>query len=241
VDLTDLDLKRKVGPLPVGAWVAIIGAGLAVAYLLRRRDAAVMAEGDASTVAPSLYDPLAGATGVGSYASQLQPAQPPLSAPSDTPTSNSQWLPYAAHALAVLRRPWTPTAILDALQRYLNGQGLTSDQRLIVDDAIRQAGYPPEGVVPGPDPAPAQPAAGTTGTAGYERTPPQLVSKAQLGHRRTRVLTLAGGRTETAREIARRVYGSQAFANYVQFFNNAVVSSRGGVGGQLPADAQIAY
>lgn len=242
MDLPDLNLEKKLGPLPLGTWLVVGGAGVAVAYYLSGRTAAAdLAAADAGTVSPSMYDPLAGAGGGAGYVGTGVDAITPMSSPDDSPVSNAQWLPKAAHALSILSRPWTPSQIQDALQRYLDGRTLSTTQRQIVDDAIRQAGYPPEGVLPGPDPVPPAPAPGTTGTTGYERIPPQLVPKAKLGHRQTRVGRRPNGHTETAQDIARRVYSSMIFANYIDFFNHQLVASRGGVTGQLPEGALIAY
>lgn len=239
MNLTALDLKRKVGPLPVGAWLAIIGLGLGAAWVMSRRSSAGAAGSagpvDSGVPLAPMGDPLAGFVPTGID------ALTPLSPVDATPQSNQEWLGKAAKNLTALRRPYAPQEIINALTKLLNGDARSERETLIINDAIAVTGYPPEPVptplAPPATPAPVNPTA--PGQPGYERTPPSLVSKTQLGRRRTRVLKV-GTRGERADEIARRVYGSSVYAPHIRYFNPELLKGKSYTTA-LPIDVAVAY
>ena len=241
MNLTSLDLKRKVGPLPVGAWLGILALGLGAAWVMSRRSspASSAAPVDSGVPLTPMGDPLSGFTATGIDA--VNPLSPAVS----TPSSNQEWLSLAAKNLQALRRPYAPSEIIAALTKFVNGDAKTDRETEIVNDAIKVTGYPPEAVptplAPAPTAAPVNPTA--PGQPGYERTAPNLVPKSQLGKRRTRVGTVTVGtktRGERADEIARRVYGSSTHANYIRYFNPDMLKGKLYTT-PLPVGAAVAY
>lgn len=237
LDLPELQLDKMVGPLPAGAWIAVIGLGVGAAYLINRRTAAGIEvapidPGQGAGPLADYGDPLAGFTPTG------VDAQTPISSPSTRPVTNSEWVSYAGDMLRLHRRPFDAYSIQQALQKYINARTLSPSERTIVDEALRLAGYPPEspGIVDTPEPAPEP---GSTGSPGYERTPPNLVPPGVLGTRRTRVGKI-GSRTENTTDIARRVYGSHRYGNELRFLNPSLITSNDHAR-PLPLGAQVAY
>ena len=131
-------LSHKIGPLPVGVWIAAIAGGLLIAYFVRKRSAA----GDAAAgderntdTAPGVGG---GALGVGGVVDMTQ-----------RPTDNQSWLNIAVERL--VGKGYNPLVVYSALSRYLAGGTLSAQDQAIVSAAIRELGPPPEYV---PPPAP---------------------------------------------------------------------------------------
>lgn len=205
-----VNLRQMVGPLPLGAWVGVVGAGVVAAVVINRRaDAQAAADAGPSSVTlldgsaqlPAAYDP--------SYA----PGAGGTSSVAGTPTTADEWVSYATKLLVAQRKPYSSLVISQTLQKYVQGgYSFTTDEQTIINDAIRAAGLPPGGA---PVIEPSTP--GATGVVpGEEHTPPNL--RSDLGQRRTTVRQV-GTRAERTDELARRVYGSSVFSNYIRFFN----------------------
>lgn len=88
-----------------------------------------------------------------------------------TPSSNAAWAQQAETTLIALQ--YDPATTAAAIGKYLLGNGLTPDQLQIVQAAIGQIGYPPQGV-PAPTlaTAPGQSATGGTTTQATTGTVP---------------------------------------------------------------------
>lgn len=181
---TDLKtiLARKIGPLPVGWWIAGIGAGLALAYMRARNTAAEMPNGpsaaDLETGSPlgvgSPDDNLAGAYGTGgaAYSDPYRPAQTPAGTGMADPTldagaisDNNAWRVAAVKAAG--GNGISQTDAERAISVYLQGGRLTYEQAQIINGIASKVGPTPD-PVPAPsvaplggDPAPTSTPAGT--------------------------------------------------------------------------------
>jgi hypothetical protein len=139
------DLRKMVGPLPLGAWVVVVLVGVGLALAARRRQ---IAEGDTPPVAePAVVEPgYPTTTGVGTIPVG---GSTPIDS-SGRPSTNAEWVVYATRILVGLNRPQGAFAISQALAKYVsvNTSSITAAERSIIEDALRHAGLPPEGVGP---------------------------------------------------------------------------------------------
>ena len=149
-------LSKKYGPLPFGAWLAIIGVGAFVArkYVASNKAAKAVAS-DEGYVVDSSGNKLASAytgtsgggtpfgTGVITSAAAQQG-----SVTSPTEVNNRGWLKRAADKLQSAGM-WNPLDVQSALTKYITGEGLSSKEQAIVNQAITMEGQPPVSLNPG--------------------------------------------------------------------------------------------
>lgn len=142
-----LDLGKQVGPLPMGAWVAAVGGGLAIAYYSRKRSSA----NDGPIYADDTSaDPGVGVGGLAAIGAVDTSGQAFIS--NDAPiTSNAQWGQKAFTLLTSTGAD--PTTTDNAIRNYLSGVGLSITENSIIALALTRYGQPPE---PLPD-APSSP------------------------------------------------------------------------------------
>lgn len=134
----NFDLKGKLGPLPVWAWGVIVGLVLVAGVFIygRRNQSDGSAAIQGTAIDPQGYQ-TAGITGGSAQAT-------------DTATqtgdyrSNASWLADAAADVAQFTGG-SPTAIYAALQKFIYGETLSSQERKYVDTAVSRTGTPPEG------------------------------------------------------------------------------------------------
>jgi len=156
-------LGRRIGPLPLAAWIGAGVAGVALAFVWNRRrsksaggggtdEAAADLEAADAAAAPFLPTSFVvgggvGATGSSGGASPSGDGTPTEPAPTGY-ASNGAWRSAALAALIAKGYPG-PVAD-DALARYLESQTLTAQQTGLVQAALQAVG-------PAPDPVPAAP------------------------------------------------------------------------------------
>lgn len=150
-------LTRKLGPLPVWAYGAIV-AGLAWGwYFLTSReiDSSPSAFGDDAGNDAGSWDeyfgnvPDGSSVGNGTGGDAVTPG-------STMPTDNADWFRKAAQHLLALN--YEGVSVSTALTKYLSGEPLTLGERALVAQAIARWGVPPEGVPPQSGPPPTDPA-----------------------------------------------------------------------------------
>lgn len=153
--MTMPDMGKQVGPLPMGAWVAVVGGSLG--YMMYSRNRA------AKTAAPVSLDATAagsiGSVGVGGVGAQSYiPTDGGLNSPTtanDTISSNVQW---GQRAFAWLTGQGLDGATVDnAIRNYLAGNGLSLQENSLITQALAKWGQPPESL-PQPPPLPQPPA-----------------------------------------------------------------------------------
>ncbi len=130
------NLGQMVGPLPLGGWVAVVGGGLGLAYVARKRG------GDEEEAEePEPVDPFP-ATPATSGPTFLRPSLP--AEPSAPPvTDNGEWVALAVRALVV--KGYAPYTTQQCLQRFLEGVIQGEPCAGIVNAAIEAVGPPPTG------------------------------------------------------------------------------------------------
>lgn len=141
--MAGLNLGKQVGPLPAGAWLGVVGGGLAIAYFINKRQAA-----SDSTAQQSLVDPES-ATGVGGGQFQYDPIQTVPTPETTTPEDNVSWGNKAANWL--VSQGYAATVAQNAINKYLASLQLNDNERIMVDAAILHFGVPPEPLSPNDD------------------------------------------------------------------------------------------
>lgn len=146
-------LTRKVGPLPVGAWLAVValGVGVTAAIIRRRRaaagldpepqkaDAPTTDEGNPFTPGGFTVGGLNPGTGSGIPSSSLPSSTPEVRTNSDWETGAIRW---------AIAKGFTPTMASGAIAKFIGGQSLTAQEGALVDAALAANGPPPENVPP---------------------------------------------------------------------------------------------
>lgn len=149
------DLGKMVGPLPLGAWLGVVGGGLGLAYMAKKKAGAAppVVPGPASPNGGlpvtgggvvALPDNAPGGAGAGGSLTPLAPA----------PTTNDEWARYAA--IVLIGHGFGAYATQQALAKYLEGQQLTAEESAIVEAAMRYIGPPPYSPPVAPPPLPAR-------------------------------------------------------------------------------------
>jgi hypothetical protein len=149
---TGLDMSQKVGPLPMGGWVAAVVGGLGVGWYLRRRNAATAAQNfdpTGGTIAPTAAD-TGGTGGAGvsdpSYvgAGMNQPTSAELAGSPIPVDTNAQWRQQAVKSM--VGRGFSAIAAENAVGRYLNGMPLTEVEAAQINATVSAIGPTPAAV-----------------------------------------------------------------------------------------------
>lgn len=143
-----IDLGKMYGPLPLGAWLAVVGGGLGLAIYTRRQNAAT------PTVDPNNPDAQPEDTGttpgVGMGGSgQWVDLNPPANGSSDTGSAqtNDEW---GFQTIAkMIASGYSPIKVNSGITKFLGQQTLDAQEEAIVSEALRRFGSPPT-PVPGP-------------------------------------------------------------------------------------------
>jgi hypothetical protein len=132
-----VDFGKQVGPLPLGAWIIVVGGGLGIAwYSMRGGSAPVVVEDTSGT--PGV--------GVGSPA-DWTPLQGTGSNVPAAPTTNEQWGQKAIQWLIAQNYP--PTTSDSAVRKYLSGQGgLSVQETTLIGIVLVAVGPPPQTLPP---------------------------------------------------------------------------------------------
>lgn len=148
-----LDLGKQVGPLPLGAWIAVVAGGLGLAFVINRNQAN----------APAATSPVDQSVGTGG--GQVLSPDDPTVAPPTTPVEmdNEAWKRQGVNWL--ITQGQDPVAAELALRKYLDGQTLSVKERALVALVLAKFGSQPEPIAPTPDtPTTTDPTPGITVT-----------------------------------------------------------------------------
>lgn len=149
---SDLDLGKMVGPLPMGAWVAVAGGGLLLAWYSKRHAAPAPATDTSATGGggtPTLIVPPYGsppANGGGLVAPTL--------------STNQDWYRQASSILEA--HGFDATLVDRAVRDYLLGNQLSTQENGVIQQALQLVGPPPE-MPPGSPLPPTPPPSSSSG------------------------------------------------------------------------------
>jgi hypothetical protein len=139
-----IDLGKQIGPLPLGAWIAVVGGGLGLAYYSYSKTGA----------GPTIVDDTGSQPGVGDGSvSQWTPTAPPSTSPGvgdDTaPTTNEAWGVRAINWL--IAQGYDASESDSAIRKYLAGNDPQPSVRQYVLQglALTHFGSPPQPLPPG--------------------------------------------------------------------------------------------
>lgn len=158
--MAGFDLGKQVGPLPMGAWIAVVGGGLAIAIYTRKNQ-----QGQATTqvVTDTGADPGVGLGGSG-WVTVQAPAAGNDSGPSIS--TNDEWARAATNYL--IAQGYDPAVADSAIRKYMEANQLTTQEYAMLRIVLGKLGAPPTPLGPPAD-APAMP---TTPVV----TPPPVVT-----------------------------------------------------------------
>lgn len=140
-------LGKKVGPLPLGVWIAAVVGGIGIAYVVRR-------SGD-NEEAVDPYTPDGTVIGMPNGIGQTGDGGGKDADDLDVdPQTNEQWGRQAIRKM--IARGYDPTLVDSAIRKYLAGETLTITERALIAETLVVVGPPP---VPPPPEIP-----GGTGT-----------------------------------------------------------------------------
>lgn len=147
-----MDLGKQVGPLPLGAWIVVVGGGLGLAWYTSKQK--VPAE-DTSTTDES------GGSGTGPGYATFVPVTPAESEGNDNPQTNEEWARIAIDGL--ISRGYPAALVNSAITKALMGGQDYDGKKMSVQEwsiwqlALLYYGTPPQPVnvppptdVPGP-------------------------------------------------------------------------------------------
>lgn len=154
-----VDLGKQYGPLPLGAWIAVVGVGLGIAWYTRR-----------SGAEPTVVENTSGTpgVGVGGAAGGWSDVSAPTTPTNKTPTTNEEWAQQAAQWLIAMGYP--SAAAQQAVSKYVStgNSGLSAQEYSMIALALVAKGPLPQGVPVVPDPPAGDPPLTAMVLAGWD-------------------------------------------------------------------------
>lgn len=141
-----VDFGKQYGPLPLGAWVAVIGGGLGIAWYSMQNQ-------QGNNTLPPVVEDTSGQPGVGEGPGWI--AVPPPSGQPDNsggdpePTTNEDWGRQAVNYL--IASGYDANMADSAVRKYLTAEELNQQEYALIRYALEELGSPP---VPLPAPPP---------------------------------------------------------------------------------------
>ena len=127
-------LDKKIGPLPIGAWILVVGAGLALGYFMNKRKSSDLEGGQS------------GEAGVGEGGSGWDVVPPPSSDVVPEELTNMTWALKAQTYL--IAQGYPATEAVNAINKYIYSMDLTLEEKALVDLVLKKYGPPPEPLAP---------------------------------------------------------------------------------------------
>lgn len=145
-----LDLGKQVGPLPLGMWIVVGAAGLGIGYMINKN--ANKAEPQGTFADPD--------SDVGTGGQQLiydPPTNQP--APESGPADNAEWARRGTNIM-IAKGGYNFYTVWNALQKYISGEKVTTQEMAIINIVIGELGAPPEPISPVDSPTTPTPTTG---------------------------------------------------------------------------------
>jgi hypothetical protein len=140
------DFGKQIGPLPLGAWIAVVGGSLAYMMYSRSRTSNAPVEVAAG---PDAGVGLGGMGAVGAYS----PTDGYVSAPAAPVTSVDDNESWGRQAFNWLVGTGADGGVVDtAIRNYLDGRTLNTQQQALITQALTKFGQTPEQLSAAPDP-----------------------------------------------------------------------------------------
>lgn len=137
-----IDLGKQYGPLPLGAWVAVVGVGAGIAWYTRRQGQD-----------PTIVENVGGVPGVGmGGGGPFIPVTPESNAGQGAPTTNEEWGRKAVQWLKAYGMD--PLISEQAVSKYLSGVKLSAQEFSLIGLALVGVGPLPQSIPTVPDEQP---------------------------------------------------------------------------------------
>lgn len=135
-----IDLGKQMGPLPLGAWIAVVGIGGGIAWYARNQ----------GSDEPTIVEDASGVPGVGTGGSGLwTELTPPTSSTPATPKTNEEWAIKMTQWLIAMG--YDPIKSETAVRKYVNQGKLSPQEFTLVTLAMAVIGPPPQALPYIPD------------------------------------------------------------------------------------------
>lgn len=134
--MTGLNLSEKIGPLPLGAWVGVVGAGVAYGVYKRSHSASTPAVTDSNVDTSGV--PGVGTGAVGGYVDNTTATPPDANAVTD----NASWGRAATNYL--IAQNYDPALSDSAVRKYLASASLSVSEYALIKVVLLKFGTPPE-------------------------------------------------------------------------------------------------
>lgn len=155
--MAGMDLAKPVGPLPLGAWIVVVGAGLGIGYLNRGRTSQAAPAATADSPRDTSGVPGVGAGGSGMVWQNVAPTGSD-SVANQTPVTNEEWGKKAVNYL--IAEGYDPAVADAAIRKYMTAdQQLGAQEYTLIKIALSKLGSPPVPLPPPLFPAPVIPKA----------------------------------------------------------------------------------
>lgn len=135
--MPDLDLGKQIGPLPLGAWIVVVGAGVGIALYSRN-----------SNAAPTVVEDTSMDEGVGEGPGWVAVPPPPYGPNAPEPATNEEWGRNAINFL--ISMGYNSSSADSAIRKYLAAEKLSVTEYALITEALRKLGAPPVPLPPGP-------------------------------------------------------------------------------------------
>lgn len=140
-----VDLGKQIGPLPLGAWIAVVGIGGGIAWYARNQGKE-----------PTVVEDTSGTPGVGMGGSGgWTDLTPPTSSTPAAPTTNEAWAIKMTQWL--IGMGYDPLKSETAVRKYVNQGKLSPQEFTLVTLAMAVIGPPPQALPYIPDDPPVPP------------------------------------------------------------------------------------
>src|SRR6201989_1504914 len=136
-----LDLGKQMGPLPLGAWVVVVGGGLGIAYYTKTHST------PAATADPSIDTSGQPGVGDGTVGGWI-PTSPATAGTGDNvagttaPTTNDEWAYQAKQFL--IGKGYPATTVQSAIDKYVGGITPSIQEYTLVGIALAAIGPLPQ-------------------------------------------------------------------------------------------------
>lgn len=202
-----LDLGKQVGPLPLGAWIVVIGTGVGIAYWNYKNNPPAPTEDVEDT---------SGVPGVGDGSvGGWTPTQPPAETvpPQTDPTTNEEWARRAINYL--IAQNYDATLSDSAIRKYIAGIAPSITERALIGIALTRFGSPPQPLPPTEEPGPAPIIPKPPGSSPPVKPPPAPPKPPPVSKPHVRYYTVVSG--DNLWNISKKYYGNGAL--YGRIFN----------------------
>lgn len=131
-----LDAGKMIGPLPLGAWAAVIAGGLGIALYTRQQNNAALPD-------DTIVEDTGGVPGVGEGGSGMgwvDVSPPTTGSVQQAPTTNEEWGRLAVNYL--IATGYDPATADSAIRKYLAAEKLSMQEFAMIGIALAKLGSP---------------------------------------------------------------------------------------------------